>query len=244
MLLPKGLGGHLVVPLSPRLAAIASLVPAALPMADIGTDHGFLPIHLLLVGKVPRAFALDRRRAPLLGAIANASASGLGLEKGFVARQSEGLAALLPGEAHTAVLAGLGGALIARVLDHPLTQPGAAGGLGRVIAQPNLEPERVRAWAVARGWRIEDEVVVADGGRLYPTLVLEPGGAPAELDPLDLAFGPVLRARRTPLFLALLTRQRDQLARALSEAVAQASDASIEDLRRRVQILEAELARG
>ncbi len=229
-----------MIRLPPRLRAVADRVPPALPMADIGTDHGLLPIQLLLSGKVPRAFALDRAEAPLARAVLHAAALGLDPERGFVARRSRGLSALEPGEAHTITLAGLGGATIAGALDHPLTRPGAPGSVSRIVAQPNLEPERVRAWAARAGWRPIDEEVVEDAGRLYVIVVLEPG--PWVPDAPDLRWGPLLRARRPAGWLALLAVERAALQRALEEARREGSLAGAAKLEGRIAELEALIA--
>lgn len=161
-----------------------------------------------------------------------------------MARRSDGLSALAPGEARSAVLAGLGGGLIASALARggALTRPGAEGALWRVIAQPNLEPERVRAWSVAAGWAIRDETLVLDGGRHYPIIVLEAAKGPVSpLDERDLLFGPLLRRRRDANFLAWLQSQQARLRLALGEAELQGSTHGTEALRARLRLLEEEL---
>lgn len=230
--------------LSPRLRAVAEAVRPGEPMADVGTDHGLLPVRLLLDGRVPRAFALDLRPAPLARAVAAATRLGLGEREGFVARRSDGLLALAPGEAHTAVFAGLGGALVVGALARSpaLTRPGAPGALGRLVIQPNLEPERVRAWAQTAGWDLVEEEVIEDGPRLFTLLVLEPAARPPRWSEADLLFGPLLRARRPPRWLEQLRRARERLLQARQTALPGASEAAIRALDERIAALDRELA--
>ena len=161
--------------LGPRLLAVAAQVLVGLPMADVGTDHGLLPLYLLASGRVPRAYALDLRPAPLKQARATALALGLGEAQGFFPRVSDGLAALSPGGLGTVTLAGLGGARIARVLEASAAHLQGPEGARRVVAAPNQEVDAVRAWAVRAGWRIVHEELVEDRARFYPVVSLEPG---------------------------------------------------------------------
>ena len=102
--------------LSSRLQAIASMVEEGGILADIGTDHGYLPIRLLEDGKISGAIAADINRGPLLRAEEHVR------EKGFddriSLRLSDGFLAVLPGEADAAVIAGMGGPLTIRILEN------------------------------------------------------------------------------------------------------------------------------
>ena len=100
--------------LSKRLAAVARLVSAGSRLADVGTDHGYVPISLVCEGKIPSAIAMDVNRGPLNRARAHIKAQGL--EKYIDTRLSDGLAALAPGEADSVLIAGMGGMLMMRIL--------------------------------------------------------------------------------------------------------------------------------
>ena len=100
--------------LSKRLQAVADLVTAGYRVADIGTDHAYIPIFLLASGKIPGAAAMDVNEGPLERARCHIEENGL-TEK-ISLRLSDGLAGLRPGEAESVVIAGMGGGLIIRIL--------------------------------------------------------------------------------------------------------------------------------
>src|SRR5699024_7353656 len=100
--------------LSKRLNAVASLVTDGYRLADIGTDHAYIPIFLVSTGKIPAAVAMDVNRGPLLRAEENIRTYGL--EKRIATRISDGFAALEKNEADSAVIAGMGGLLTIRIL--------------------------------------------------------------------------------------------------------------------------------
>ena len=97
-----------------RLATLAAMLPKASVVADIGSDHGLLCAHLLLNGRCEKAIAVDV--SPSAAKKAAQLARSLGLEGRLIPRIGDGLAALKPGEADAAVIAGLGGRLIASIL--------------------------------------------------------------------------------------------------------------------------------
>lgn len=233
-----------VLQLPARLLAVAGQVPAGQPVADIGTDHGLLPMFLLVTGQVPVAYALDLRPGPLSRARATAASLGLGESQGLRIQLSDGLAQLAPGEARTATLAGLGGGLVVRILRAAPGHLSGAPGLRRIVASPNLEPERVRAWCVEAGWAVVHEEIVEDRGRYYPVLSLEPraSGAPApDWTEADLRFGPLLRRSRPAPWLRWLASERARLESALGRASEGARSADLSALRAELALVSAEL---
>ena len=165
-------------------------------MADIGTDHGRLPLAMVNAGWVARAIGIDRAEAPLQSAQLRLARSGLGDR--LQLRLGDGLGPLAPQEVDTVVVAGVGGATAMRILE-----PKRLGGLGvrRVVVQPNRDDVLVRQTLVAMQWHLVEEVLVYDGGRLFYTLAAEPGPSPS-LGPADLWLGPLLRHQPGPLFEA------------------------------------------
>ena len=101
--------------LSRRLQAVEQFVTEGNRLADIGTDHGYVPIDLLLKGRLPSAIAMDVNEGPLRQA--RAHVSFYQLEDRIQLRLSDGLAALQKGEADTVLIAGMGGALTVRILE-------------------------------------------------------------------------------------------------------------------------------
>ena len=101
--------------LSKRLQAVANLVSDGLVVADIGTDHGYIPIYLVKNGKCPSALAMDVNEGPILRA--KEHVISYGLEDKIQTRLSNGVKALSVGEAECVVVAGMGGALMIRIME-------------------------------------------------------------------------------------------------------------------------------
>ena len=112
------------VKLSARLAAVAALVEPGSRVADVGTDHGYIPIYLVQTGIADRAIAMDVRSGPLERARAHVDRLPPGCRERIETRLSDGLKALSPGEADTVVIAGMGGELMIRILDEGRHSPG------------------------------------------------------------------------------------------------------------------------
>ena len=187
--------------LSPRLAAAASFVLTGLPMADIGTDHAYLPAHLVQTGAVPRAIAADLLPGPLEAA--RATVAEAGLSDLVETRLGNGLQALKPGEAATATICGMGGPLIAEILAQ-----GPLEGLQRLVLQPMGGEESLRRWLMENGWFLIDEEMVEDAGRIYIIMAAEPGAM--DLTWADAFLGPYLLRKRGPLlgrYAAILLEQ-------------------------------------
>jgi tRNA (adenine22-N1)-methyltransferase len=193
--------------LSPRLAAIAELVPEGSVAADVGGGHGLLAAHLVASGRSPRVILVDRSRRELE---ASAQLPGLTLRLG------EGLAPLRREDAvDTVIVAGLGGATIARIL------AGRPEGLrvARFVLQPQTEAAVLRARLTECGLELVDERLVEDTGRFYVVLAAV-SGAPVRparfpgLTPEDvLAAGPYLLERRSAELTVAWEGQRARLAR-------------------------------
>lgn len=203
--------------LTPRLATLAAQVLPGRPVADIGTDHAYLPIYLVVRGICPRVVATDTAAGPLARAQEHVTAAGLGEQ--IELRRGDGLQALAPGEVSTVIMAGLGGPLIARLL--AAAPPAAVSGVNRWLLQPMQGETTLRRWLLERGWGIVDELLVEDDGRLYVVLVsVGPRFAPAEeIDERDVLVGPILRRRRDPLLGRYLNEHLRRAHMALAGAV-------------------------
>lgn len=158
--------------LSIRLRAVADLVTAGYTLADIGTDHAYLPISLLKEGRIPSAIAMDVNRGPL--DIAGAHVAECGLADRVALRLSDGFSAIRPGEVESAVIAGMGGALVIRIL-----REGAdvVRSLKECILQPQSELDKVRTFLLEEGFFFLSEDMVKDGGKYYPMMRVAPPGA-------------------------------------------------------------------
>ena len=161
---------HKKLELTPRLQALADWVPVGERVADIGTDHGYLPIWLLRSGICPGAIAGDLRERPL--ARARQAAVDFGVQDRMDTRLCDGLSAVGPEEVSTVVIAGMGGETIAGIL---AAAPWTADGCHTLLLQPMTRPETLRAALASGGYRIVRERLVLDRGTLYPVLAVRGG---------------------------------------------------------------------
>ena len=151
--------------LSDRLEMIASFVEHGNRLADIGTDHGYVPIYLVQTGRVPSALAMDVRKGPLLRAEEHIREAGLSGR--IQTRLSDGLKKLAPGEADTVVIAGMGGELMIRILDEGRHMWDS---LRRLILSPQSELQKVRHFLSQEGFCILGENMVKDEGKYYTVM--------------------------------------------------------------------------
>ena len=179
--------------LGQRLRTIAAMVPTGVTMADIGTDHAYLPIYLVQEKIVTRAIAGDVHQGPYLSA-QNAVAAAR-LQQVISVRLGNGLAVLQPGEADVVVIAGMGGANIIDILH---SCPDITRMVQRLILQPMIAAAPVREWLYGHGWQIVDEQLVQEEGKLYQIIAAEPG-AGCIADHSLYEIGPRLWQDRHPL---------------------------------------------
>ena len=158
--------------LTPRLRAAAELVREGSSLADIGTDHAYLPVWLLLEGRISRAIAADLRPGPLDRARATARQHRCSDRVDF--RLCDGLTGLHPGEADTIVIAGMGGETIARILEGAHWVRDAAVTL---ILQPMSAQPDLRRWLWRAGFGLEQERIICEGEKLYNIFLARFGDA-------------------------------------------------------------------
>lgn len=179
--------------LGKRLQTIADMVPARSTLADIGTDHAYLPIYLVKQKNVIRAIAGDVHHGPFLSAqnaVANAQ-----LEQYISVRQGNGLDVLTPGEADVVVIAGMGGPNIIDILS---SRPEVTVKLKRLILQPMIAAPFVRNWLNNNNWKIVTEELVEEEGKLYQIIAAEPG-VNGQVDDVLNEIGPLLWENKHPL---------------------------------------------
>lgn len=148
--------------LTPRLQAVADLVPQGAALADIGTDHGYLPAWLLLQGKISHAVAADLNAGPLSCAKDTAQRFSLTEQMEFCC--CDGLAGITPTAVDTITIAGMGGVTIATILQEASW---LKGGQHTLILQPMSTQFELRAWLHANGYTIAQETLVQEDEKLY-----------------------------------------------------------------------------
>lgn len=211
--------------LSRRLQAVASLVTDGHRVADIGTDHAYIPIALVREGRISRAVAMDVREGPLTKAREHVEQSGLADQ--IELRLSDGFEKLRPFEADTAVLAGMGGQLMIRILKE---YEEITLGLKECVLQPQSEIAKVRAFLLREGFLFLREEMVKDDGKYYPMIKAavpearsgaqeaEKQDSASEWEETELRYGKLLLEMRHPVLREYLDREmaiRRQILRGL-----------------------------
>jgi tRNA (adenine22-N1)-methyltransferase len=194
--------------LSMRLERVAAHVPAGARLADIGSDHGYLPVALARRGAISTAVAGEVALTPFLSA--QRTVRDNGLEAQVSVRHADGLAAIKPGDGITAVsVCGMGGETIRAILE---AGKAYLSGQERLILQPNGGEQPLRQWLMDNGYRILVEEVLRENRFDYEIIVAERCEA-VSYSAEQLYFGPLLMAARSPAFLVKwrrMLRQKQQ----------------------------------
>ena len=164
--------------LSARLQLIADLVPQGSRLADIGTDHAYLPVWLVQQGRISFAAACDVNAGPLERA--RATALRFGCTDALSFRLGDGLACVSPDEVDTIVIAGMGGETIAAILE---AAPWTREQEHRLLLQPMTKAEVLRPWLTAHGYAIREEHLVYENHTYFPVLSVVGGAEKRELTP-------------------------------------------------------------
>ncbi len=184
-----------------RTEAIVSLVPKCEIVADIGTDHAYLPIELVRQKRVEKAIATDIRMGPL--AIGVRHIHKAGLTERIECRLGPGLSALQEDEAEGVILAGMGGELIVDILQ---AEPEIAASLSFLVLQPMTKVAYLRRGLRALGWTIRNEKLAAEGKKIYVVIYAERGRNEQEVHPIEDEIGPILPESGDPLWPAYLEK--------------------------------------
>ena len=174
--------------MTPRLIALASHVGRGASLADIGTDHAYLPIYLMLCGKIISAVAADINKGPLSGAEDNIRAFGLGTKIKTVL--SNGFSSVDGNSFDTAVIAGMGGILISEILK-------SAPRGKKYILQPMKSSPELHEFLFKNGYRICKETLAREDNRLY-NIISVCDGKTGTFAPVDLYLNGFLK--KDPLF--------------------------------------------
>ena len=170
-----------------RLMAIAEMVPKGAVIADIGTDHGYLPAYLLTHGLIAYAYASDVAPGPLQSAMETVRLYGL--EDQVSLALSDGLKNLPEACANTVIIAGMGSETINKIVGDCcwLRQGGVT-----LLLQPMTHPERLRTFLYGNGFDIKREKAVIHGGRGYAIMEVRYTGERKTLDALEAYVGKLL----------------------------------------------------
>jgi tRNA (adenine22-N1)-methyltransferase len=221
--------------LSKRLETIASFVPEGSRIADIGTDHGYIPIHLVQEGKAKHAIAMDVRKGPLLRAQSHIQEAGL--IDAIEVRLSDGLLKLEKDEADCVVIAGMGGELMIHILEE-----------GRRlwdhipcwVLSPQSELHKMRRFLMEQAFFIEQETMIKEDGKYY---IVMRAVRKTEFDGHDnreisFRYGKSLLETKDPVLTEYLEKEEEQIKGILKGLSSGESEAA----EKRMRELETELS--
>ena len=190
--------------LSSRLQAVINMLDLSGPVADIGTDHAYLPIYLARQTDCSQIIASEYTEAPYQVAveqIKKAKAEDkVELRKGF------GLSVLNKKEVEEIIIAGMGGFTIQEIIAGQLSIAQAAD---KLVLQPMSGLSELRSWLVDNGFTIIDEQLAKEEDKLYQVWWVRAGEMELD-DPFLLAVGPKLIEKKDPLLLEFLTQLEDE----------------------------------
>lgn len=212
--------------MTPRLYAIASMVPQGAFFADVGTDHAYLPIYLAENNLISHAVAADINRGPLLRAKGNIKKYNL--EEKIDTCLSDGFEELDGNSFDTASIAGMGGILIARILEKA-----PRGKL--YILQPMRDAHFLRAYLSSNGFELVDEKLAEEGNKIYTVIAVRDGKE--VLSEKELYLGKLLK--KDPLFEKFRTRLSNKYKKKYEGLKLSSTDktAEIEECERIINIL-------
>ena len=190
--------------ISKRLQQVAAFVSYS-TMADIGTDHAYVPLYLWEMGKVTKALACDINQGPL--ARAKENISRMGAEQAIETRLGSGLCPVKPREVETAVIAGMGGMLTIHILED---SQAVVQGLKELVLSPQHDMDAVRRYIHGMGFSIADEVLLKEDGKYYTVLRCVHGQERYETK-TEYRYGKILLETGSPLLLEKLEQEERQL---------------------------------
>ena len=187
--------------LSKRLETIAKFIQQGAAVADVGTDHGYIPVYLVQNNIAGRVIAADIENGPLLRARASAEEYGVSDRIEFIL--TDGLDGLRDQGIDTVVIAGMGGETIAGILEKAEWIRTESI---RLILQPQTKLAELSNWLNNNRYTILDETLVEDDGRIYTVLLVTAGNSRAPLSCAELYADRLLMEKRDPLLPRYLDR--------------------------------------
>ena len=225
-----------MIKLSKRMRAVASMVTPGNVLADIGTDHGYVPISLVQRKKIKKAIAMDVNNGPLQRA--KEHIAEYQLEEYIETRLSDGVQKLGVGEADSILIAGMGGELVMHIISDGME---VCRNAKELILQPQSELGKVRKFLRENNFEIIDEDMIIEEGKYYPMMKVVPVEEialwevlPEEVIPACDMYGPFLLKNGNPSLRKYLVKQHKQLTKILKELEKQPESESIKNRKQEV----------
>lgn len=224
--------------LSKRMQAVANLITPTEALADVGTDHGYIPIYAVEEKIVNHAIAMDINHGPIQRAASHIAEHGL--EAYIETRCCDGVAGLKPEEVQTVVVAGMGGGLMQKIMEDGKE---VLKTVSEIILQPQSEVEKFRYYLAEHGWFIEKEDMVFEDGKYYPMMRVVHGTMEIT-NPLYGKFGIYLLEERHPVLKAFLQKSLEAnaaIVQKLYENGRTDEDERVKELKKEMQDLKSAL---
>lgn len=220
--------------LSKRLNRVGEFVPEQSRLADIGSDHAYLPVALVLQNKIPFALAGEVVKGPFESAQKQVRKNGL--EQQIIVRLADGLDAVEKDENITAVtICGMGGSLIRDILDAGWEKQ-RLNGTEQLILQPNIGEKTLREWLTVHGYTILEEDILEENNKIYEIIVAARKATRIAYSEKEKLFGPFLMQQKSTIFKKKWQRELKQREHILAQLTQAAGDqeARQEQLKREI----------
>ncbi|KIL48552.1 SAM-dependent methyltransferase [Jeotgalibacillus alimentarius] len=223
--------------LSQRLLAVADYVGPDEIVADIGSDHAYLPCYLVKKNKIKKAIAGEVVEGPYQSAINQVKQDQLG--DYIDVRKGNGLTVIVPGEVTTVTIAGMGGPLISEILENGKDR---LEGVKKLILQPNISAISIRSWLQENGWQISDERILEEDKKIYEVLLAERTKEQMDLSPSELLLGPVLIKNQSAIFKLKWEQELNQYKKILKQMQMAGQQGSLnqkkQDIEQKIKMIE------
>lgn len=219
--------------LSLRLQRVALHIPKGSILADIGSDHAYLPCYAVNNNLCTKAIAGEVVEGPYQSALKQVKETGL--QARIDVRKGDGLDVLLVDEATAVTIAGMGGTLISSILERGKNK---LAKVERLILQPNVGSQNVRIWLMENGWELKAEEILEEDGKIYEILIAEMG------EPLKpyanhrdkrIQFGPFLLNQKNDIFVKKWVQEKIHFEKIIEQMDA-SGNKSLEEKRNEVLV--------
>jgi tRNA (adenine22-N1)-methyltransferase len=232
--------------LSKRLETVVSYIPRGSKIADIGSDHAYLPCFAVRKGIADSAIAGEVVKGPYISAVKQVEDACL--QDKIEVRLGNGLEVIAPGEVDCITIAGMGGTLIASILEDG---KGKLSGVKRLVLQPNVSAKSIRFWLLQNDWELTSEEIIEEDGKVYEILTADRGEPQRpyskEQQAKELLLGPFLMKARNEAFRKKWTQESAQWKNILAnmEKAAQTDELNERknELKNKIQMVEEVLSK-